>query len=158
MTKLAQLHPTMLLGVRAYENDSREIEHRFRWSSGLGRIVRAALDKRANTRAYRRAVDEYLAVLLCGFSDRSLPSVRDRVAVSSLVRRGEATGIDVGACSVQVVIFLTRKMIGRLSKHERHDLAQAFLHNDGRNRTYRGFNKMLQVLRHFNVSLPWFHI
>jgi hypothetical protein len=51
-----------------------------------------------------------------------------------------------------VAVLHTRKIIGRLSKQERHKLAQAFLQNDASNPTYRGFKHMFQVVEQFNVS------
>jgi hypothetical protein len=115
-------------------------------------MFQALLNKRAAKRSYKRAVDDCLTVLFCGFPDGLLPLVKDRVAVSGLVRRGHAAGTDARACAVQVVIILIRKIIGRLSKQERHELAQAFLQNDASNPTYKGFNQMFQVVQHLNVS------
>ena len=43
-------------------------------------------------------------------------------------------------------------MIGRLSKKERQELAQAFLQRDASNPIYKGFNEMFQVVQHLNVS------
>ena len=48
-----------------------------------------------------------------------LPPLRRHVDIWGLVRRGQAEGTDVRACSVQVVVLLIRKIIGPLSKHER---------------------------------------
>ena len=139
--------PTALAGFWTYKSDSR-----FPSPLGLGRIFQGLRDKQVANRAYKRAVNECLAVLFCGFPDGLLPLVKDRVAVSSLMRRGLAAGTDVCACSVQVVILLSRKMIGRLSKQERQELAQAFLQRDASNPIYKGFNEMFQVVQHLNVS------
>ena len=68
------------------------------------------------------------------------------------MRRGQADGTDVRACSVQVAVLLTRKIIGSLSKHERQELARAFLQNDASNPTYKGFKYMFQVVGELNVS------
>ena len=38
-----------------------------------------------------------------------------------------------------------------MSKHERHELAQAFLHDDPRSPSYKGFKRMLQVVEQLNV-------
>ena len=148
MTKLEQLDPapTALVAPGAYKRDARSP-----LPLGLRRIFQALLYKRTANRAYKSAVDECLAVLFCGFPDGLLPMVKDRVAVSGLVRRGQAAGIDVGACSVQVIL-LARKIIGRLSKHERQELAQAFHQHDASNLTYKGFYEMFQVVQYLNVS------
>ena len=108
--------------------------------------------KRATHRAYKRTVDDCLTVLFRGFPNRSLPSLRQRVGNSGLVRRGQAEGTDACACSVQVAILLIRKIISPLSKQERQKLAQAFLQNDASNLTYKGFKCMFQVVEQFNVS------
>ena len=150
MIELDRLYraPTALAGLWAYNGDSR-----FPSPSGLGRIFQAVLDKRTANRAYKRAVDECLEVLFCRFPDGLLrPLVRDRLAVSSLVRQGRAAGTDVCDCSVQVVILLTRKMIRRLSTQERQALGQAFLQHDTSNPTYKGFNEMFHGVQHLNVS------
>jgi hypothetical protein len=149
MTEVDQLYraPTALVGLWADKRES--------WSapSALGRLFQALLGKRAANRAYKSAVDECLAVLFCGFPDGlPRPLVRDRLAVSSLVRQGQAAGTDVCDCSVQVVILLTRKMIGRLSKQERQELGQAFLQHDASSPAYKGFNEMFHVVQHLNVS------
>ena len=53
---------------------------------------------------------------------------------------------------MQAVILLIRKIIGRLSRQERQELAQALRQNDASNPTYKGFNQMFQVVRHLNIS------
>ena len=68
------------------------------------------------------------------------------------MRRGQAAGTDIRACSVQVVVLLIRKIIGRLSQYERQELARAFLQNDAGNPTYKGFKYMLQVVEQLHVS------
>ena len=110
------------------------------------------LKKRATNRAYKRTVDDCLTVLFCGFPNGLLPSLRQRVGNLGLVRRGQAEGTDARACSVQVAVLLIRKIIGRLSKQERQELAQAFLQNDASNPTYKGFKYMFQVVEQLNVS------
>ena len=77
---------------------------------------------------------------------------KHRVDVSGLVRRGQVEGTDARDCSVQVVILLIRKIIGRLSEQERLTVAQAFLQNDASNPTYKGFNQMLQAVQQLDVS------
>ena len=120
--------------------------------SGDGDMFQALLKKRAIDRAYNRIVDDCLAVLFCGFPHGLLPALRHRVNISGLVRRGQAEGNNARACSVQVAVLLTRKIIGPLSKRERHELAQAFLQNEASNPTYRGFKYMFQVAEQLNVS------
>ena len=90
-------------------------------------MFQVLLKKRATNRAYQRTVDDCLTVLLCGFPDGLLPSLRQRLGSSSLVRRGRAEGTDARACSMQVAVLLIRKIIGSLNKQERQELAQAFL-------------------------------
>jgi hypothetical protein len=68
------------------------------------------------------------------------------------MRRGQAEGTDIRACSVQVVVLLIRKIIGSLSNRERQELARAFLQNDASNPTYKGFKCMFQVVEELNVS------
>lgn len=149
MTKLDQLHhaPTAFVGVWAYKRGSRSPS-----PSGIGRKFQALLNKRAASRAYQRAVDDCLTVLFCGFPDDLLPLVKHRVDVSGLVRRGQVEGTDARACSVQVVVLLVRKIIGRLSKQERQTVAQAFLEHDASNPTYKGFNQMFQAVQQLSVS------
>ena len=118
----------------------------------MGHMIQALLKKRATNRAYKRAVDDCLAVLFWGFPPALLPTLRRHVDVWGLVRRGQAEGTDVRACSVQVVVLLIRKIIGPLSKHERQELARAFLQNDASNPTYKGFKYMFQVVEELNVS------
>ena len=115
-------------------------------------MFQTLLKKRAANRAYNRIVDDCLRVLFCGFPHDLLPRLRHQVGISSLVRRGQAEGTNARVCSVQVAVLLLRKVIDPLSKHERHELAQAFLHDDARNPTYRGFKRMLQVVEQLNVS------
>jgi hypothetical protein len=110
------------------------------------------LNKRAAGRAYRRAVDDCLQILFCGFPEALLPSVKRQIDVSGLVRRGQVAGTDARACSVQVVIVLSRKIIGRLSEQERETVAQAFLRNDASNPTYKGFTRMFHVVQLLKVS------
>jgi hypothetical protein len=107
-------------------------------------MFQALHTKRATKRSYKRTVDDYLAILFCGFPNSLLPSLRQRVGDSSLVRRGHAEGTDARVCSVQVAILLIRKIIGRLSKQDRQELAQAFLQNDASNPTYKGFKYMFR--------------
>ena len=114
-------------------------------------MFQALLKKRATNRAYKRAVDDCLSVLFGGFPGL-LPALRRHVDVWGLMRRGQAEGTDVRACSVQVVVLLIRKIIGRLSKHERQELARAFLQNDASNPTYKGFKYMLQAVEQLNVA------
>jgi len=85
-------------------------------------MFQGLLEKRATHREYQRTVDDCLTVLFRGFPDGLLPSLRQRVGSSGLVRRGEAEGTDVRACSVQVAVLLIRKLIGRLSPQERQQL------------------------------------
>jgi hypothetical protein len=115
-------------------------------------MFQALIEKRATHRAYKRAVDECLTVLFCGFPDGLLPSLRQRVGNAGLVRRDQAEGTDARACSVQVAVLLIRKIVGRLSRQERQELAQAFLRNDASNPTYKGFKYMFQVVEQLNVS------
>jgi hypothetical protein len=114
-------------------------------------MFQALLKKRATNRAYKRAVDDCLSVLFGGFP-ALLPTLRRHVDIWGLVRRGQAEGTDVRACSVQVVVLLIRKIIGPLSKHERQELARAFLQNDASNPTYNGFKYMLQAVEQLNVA------
>ena len=115
-------------------------------------MFQALLKKRATNRAYKRAVDDCLSVLFWGFPHGLLPTLRRHVDIWGLVRRGQAEGTDVRACSVQVVVLLIRKIIGPLSKHERQELARAFLQNDASNPTYKGFKYMFQVVEQLSVS------
>ena len=148
MTKLDQFRhaPTALVGLWAYKGGSRSPS-----PSGIGRMFHALLNKRAANQAYKRAVDDCLTVLFCGFPDGLLPLVKHQVDVSGLARRGQVGGTDARACSVQVVILLIRKIIGRLSKQERQTVVEAFLQNDASNPTYKGFNQMFQVVQHLKV-------
>jgi len=117
-------------------------------------MFQALLTKRATNRSYKRTVDDCLAVLFCGFPNSLLPSLRQRVGDSSLVRRGQAEGTDARVCSVQVAILLIRKIIGHLSKQDRQELAQAFLQNDASNPTYKGFKYMFQIVEQFHIPRP----
>jgi hypothetical protein len=74
-------------------------------------MFQALLKKRATNRAYKRAVDDCLSVLFCGFPHGLLPTLSRQVDISGLLRRGQAEGTDVRACSVQVVVLLIRKII-----------------------------------------------
>ena len=118
----------------------------------MGHMIQALLKKRATNRAYKRAIDDCLSVLFWGFPPGLLPTLRRHVDVWGLVRRGQAEGTDVRACSVQVVVLLIRKIIGPLSKHERQEIARAFLENDVSNPTYKGFKFMFQVVDELDVS------
>jgi hypothetical protein len=120
--------------------------------SGDGHVFTGLRQKRAINRAYDRTVDDCLTVLFCGFLNGLLPALRHRVNISGLVRRGQAEGNNARACSVQVAVLLTRKVIGPLSKRERHELAQAFLQNEASNPTYKGFRYMFQVAEQLSVS------
>ena len=115
-------------------------------------MFQALLKKRATNRAYKRAVDDCLSVLFCGFPHGLLPTLWRHVDISGLTRRGQAKGTDVRDCSVQVGVLLTRNIIGSLSKHERQKLARAFLQDDTSNPTYKGFKYMLRVVEELNVS------
>ena len=119
-------------------------------------MLQALLNKRAihraRNRAYRKAVDDCLTVLFCGFPHGLVPSLRQRLGDSGLVRRGQAEGTDARSCSVQVAVLLVRRIIGRLSDRERQDLALAFLRNDAGNPTYKGFKYMFLVLEQLDVS------
>jgi hypothetical protein len=115
-------------------------------------MFQALLKKRSTNRAYKRAVDDCLRVLFCGFPDRLLPSPTDLLGISGLVRQGQRERIDARTCSVQVAVLFIRKIIGRLSKQERQELAQAFQQNDARNATYKGFKCMFRVVEQLNVS------
>ncbi len=114
-------------------------------------MFQALLEKRASNRAYKKIVDDCLTVLFCGFPD-GWRLLRQRVGYSGLVRRGQAEGTDARACSVQVAVLLIRKIIATLSKHDRQELAQAFLRKDARNPTYKGFKYMFQVAEQLSVS------
>ena len=115
-------------------------------------MIQALLKRRATYRAYKAAVDDCLSVLFWGFPPTLLPTLRRHVDVWALVRRGQAEGTDARACSVQVEVLLIRKIIGRLSQHERQELLRAFLQNDAGNPTYKGFKYLLQVVEELNVS------
>jgi hypothetical protein len=105
---------------------------------------------RASKRAYRRTVDDCLTVLFCGFPAGLLPSIRRRVG-NPLIRRAQAEGTSARTCSVQVAVLLIRKILGRLSKLERQDLARAFLKKDTANPTYKGFKSMFWVMEQLKV-------
>jgi hypothetical protein len=125
-------------------------------SLGVGHMLQALLNKRAihraRNRAYKKAVDDCLQVIFCGFSHGLLPPLRLRMDELELVRQGQAEGTDARSCSVQVTVLLVRRIIGRLSKQERQDLALAFLKNDASNPTYKGFKYMFLVLEQLDVS------
>src|SRR5262245_58425556 len=118
----------------------------------MGDMFQSLLKKRGVNRAYKRAVDDCLAVLFCGFPRGLSPSLRQRLDHSILVRRGQAEGIDARACSVQAAVLVIRKIIGSLTEQERQELAQAFLRNDTSNPTYKGFTYMFRVVELLNVS------
>jgi hypothetical protein len=111
-------------------------------------MLQALLNKRAihraRNRAYKKAVDDCLQVIFCGFSHGLLPPLRLRMDELELVRQGQAEGTDARSCSVQVTVLLVRRIIGRLSKQERQDLALAFLK--------KGFKYMFLVLEQLDVS------
>jgi hypothetical protein len=119
-------------------------------------MLQALLEKRAihraRSRAYKKAVDDYLTVIFCGFPHGLLPSLRQRMDELALVRQGQAEGTDARSCSVQVAVLLVRRIIGRLSKRERQDLALAFLKNDAGDPIYKGFKYMFLVLEQMNIS------
>jgi hypothetical protein len=115
-------------------------------------MFEALLNRRATDRAYKRAVEDCLSVLFYRFPHGFLPALRLDVDMWGLVRRGQAAGTDVRACSVQLAVLVIRKIIGRLNNQERQELAQAFLRNDATNSTYKGFECMFQVAQQFNVS------
>src|SRR5262245_44732588 len=119
---------------------------------GGGAHAQSLLRKRAANRAYQRIVDDCLTVLFCGFPRDLLPSLRQRLDNSSLVRRGQAEGTDARACSIQAAVLVIRKIIGSLSKQERQELAEAFPRNDASNPNYKGFTYMFRVVELLNVS------
>jgi hypothetical protein len=122
----------------------------------MGAMLQALLKKRAvhraRNRAYKKAVDDCLQVIFCGFPHGLLPPLRQRMDELGLVRQGQAEGTDACSCSVQVTVLLIRRIIGRLSKTERQALALAFLKNDAGNPTYKGFKYMFLVLEQLDVS------
>ena len=115
-------------------------------------MFQALLEKRATSRVYKRTVDECLTILFCGFPTSLPPSLSQRVRTSGLVRQGQVEGTNARACSVQVAVIFVRKIIGRLSKRERQELAQAFLQDDASNPTYKGFKYLFQVVEQLGVS------
>jgi len=115
-------------------------------------MFEALLEKRAYYRAYQKRVSDCLSVLFSGFPAGLLPALRQRVGHSSIVRRSLAEGTDARTCAVQLSVLLIRKLIGALSEGERQDLALAFLQNDTRNPTYKGFERMFWVLYRLDVS------
>lgn len=114
-------------------------------------MFQALLEKHATNRAYKKTVDDCLAVLFCGFPEYVLPSLRQRVGDWSLLRRGQAEGTNARTCSVQVAILLIRKIAASMSEQERHDLAQAFVRDDASNPAYRGFKYLFRVVEHLQV-------
>jgi hypothetical protein len=117
--------------------------------------VQALLRKRAIHRAYKRTVDEHVAVLFCGFPNNplsSLSSLTHPLGQSRLIRQGEAMGTEASVCAVQVAVLLVRKIIGGLSQQERQDLARAFLTNDASNPIYKGFKCMFQIVEQLHVA------
>jgi hypothetical protein len=115
-------------------------------------MFQALLNRRATDRAYKRGVEDCLSVLFYGFPHGLQPTFRRNVDIWGLVRRGQAEGTDVRACSVQVAVLVIRKIIGRLNNQERQELAQAFLQKDATNPTYNGFKCMFKVVEQLNVS------
>jgi hypothetical protein len=115
-------------------------------------MLQSLRKKRASNRAYKRAVDDCLAVLFCGFPKGIPPSLRQRLDNAILVRRGQAEGTDARACSVQAAVLVMRTIIGCLNQQERQELARAFLRNDTSNPTYKGFTYMFRVVELLNVS------
>ena len=69
-------------------------------------MIQALLKKRATNRAYKTAVDDCLSILFRGFPPGLLLPLRWHIDVWALVRRGQAAGTDIRACSVQVVVLL----------------------------------------------------
>jgi hypothetical protein len=114
-------------------------------------VFQALLRKWAVHRAYKDTVDNYLAVLFCGFPNDPLVSPRQRLGYWGLVRQGQAAGTDKRICAVQVAVVLIRKIMGALSIQERQDLARAFLTNDASNPTYKGFKVLFQVVEQLNI-------
>lgn len=114
-------------------------------------MFQALLEKRAANRAYRKTVDDCLAVLFCGFPEGLLPSLRQRAGDAGLVRRGQAGGTSARVCALQVAILLIREILDPLSNQERQDLSRAFLRNDTGNPTYKGFKWMFRVVEHLEV-------
>ena len=120
-------------------------------------MLQALLNKRAihraRNRAYKKAVDDCLTVLFCGFPHGLLPLAKAASwAISGLVRRGQAEGTGARSCSAQVAVLLIRRIVGRLNQRERQELALAFLRNDASNPTYKGFKYMFLVLEQLDVS------
>lgn len=115
-------------------------------------MFQALRKKRAMNRAYKKTVDDYLAILFRGFPSGVVPSLRQRIDTLRLVRRGQAEGIDARACSVQVAVLLVRKILSALSKQERQVLARAFLQNDASNQAYKGFKYMFHVVEQLRIS------
>jgi hypothetical protein len=115
-------------------------------------MLQSLRKKRAINRAYKRAVEDCLAVLFCGFPKGMPPSLRQRLDNSILVRRGQAEGTDARVCSVQAAVLVVRAIIASLSQQERQELARAFLRNDTSNPTYKGFTYMFRVVELLNVS------
>ena len=115
-------------------------------------MFQALIHKRATSRVYKRTVDKCLTALFCGFPTGLLPSLSHQVGTSGLVRQGQVDGTNPRACSVQVAVVFVRKIIGRLSKRERQELAQAFLRDDAGNPTYKGFKCLFQVVEQLGVS------
>jgi hypothetical protein len=105
---------------------------------------------RAFKRAYRRTVDDCLAVLFCGFPAGLLPAIRHRIG-NSLIRRAQAEGTSARTCAVQVAVLLIRKILGGLSSQQRQDLARAFLEKDTAHPVYKGFKSMFWVMEELKV-------
>jgi hypothetical protein len=115
-------------------------------------MFQALLEKRATNRAYKRTVDDCVAILFRGFANGLPPSLMQRVDNSRLVRRGRAEGTDARTCSVQVAVLMIRKILSAMGKQERQELARAFLLNDASNPTYKGFKYMFRVVERLDVS------
>jgi hypothetical protein len=115
-------------------------------------MFQALLEKRVTNRAYKRTVDDCVAILFRGFANGLPPSLMQRVDNSRLVRRGRAEGADARTCSVQVAVLMIRKILSSLGDQERQDLARAFLLNDASNPTYKGFKYMFRVVERLDVS------
>lgn len=115
-------------------------------------MFQALRKKRAAKRAYGMIVDNCLTVLFGGFPHGFPSSLRQRFEMARLVRRGQAEGTDARTCSVQVAVLLIRKIAGSLSKQERQELVQAFLHNETSNPTYKGFKCLFHAVEQLNVS------
>jgi hypothetical protein len=115
-------------------------------------MFEALLEKRAYHRAYQKRVYDCLSLLFSGFPAGLLPVLRQRVGSSRIARRSMTEGTDAHTCAVHLTVLIIRKLIGALREAERQDLAVAFLQNDTRNPTYKGFERMFRVLYRLDVS------